>query len=115
MQLCDQYRPQTWSDVVGQDKAIAKIDALRKRGLGGRAYWISGQSGTGKSSIGRLIQVEAPALTASSDAPSAASEAPSTTMGTFARPVSARDLIDRTGSTSVSTSTTSYSTSVEVT
>ena len=58
MQLCDQYRPQTWSDVVGQDKAITKIDALRKRGLGGRAYWISGQSGTGKSTIGRLIAAE---------------------------------------------------------
>ncbi len=58
MQLHLQYRPKTWSEVVGQDKAIAKIDALRKRGLGGRAYWISGQSGTGKDTISRLLALE---------------------------------------------------------
>ena len=56
--LYEQYRPQRWEDVVGQDKALAKIGRLRKRGLAGRAYWLSGQSGTGKSSIGRLIAAE---------------------------------------------------------
>lgn len=58
MQLCEQYRPKTWSEVVGQDKALAQISALRPRGLGGRAYWISGASGTGKTTIGRLIAAE---------------------------------------------------------
>lgn len=58
MQLHEQYRPTIWSDVVGQDKAIAKIDILRKRGLAGRAFWISGQSGTGKTTIARLIAKE---------------------------------------------------------
>ena len=58
MQLHEQYRPQNWSDVVGQDKVIARIEALRKRGLAGRAYWISGQSGTGKTTIARLIAAE---------------------------------------------------------
>ena len=57
--LYEQYRPQRWEDVVGQDKVIAKLGRLRKRGLAGRAYWLSGQSGTGKSSIGRLIASEA--------------------------------------------------------
>jgi len=56
--LYEQYRPQRWEEVVGQDKVITKIDRLRKRGLAGRAYWLSGQSGTGKSSIGRLIAAE---------------------------------------------------------
>lgn len=56
--LFEQYRPQTWSDVVGQDKALKTIEILRNRGLGGRAYFISGKSGTGKSSIGRLICAE---------------------------------------------------------
>ena len=56
--LHEQYRPQTFADVVGQDKALAKIDALRRRGLGGRAFWLSGQSGTGKITIGRLIAAE---------------------------------------------------------
>ncbi len=56
--LHEQYRPTTWDDVVGQDKAIAKIRVLAKRGLAGRAYWIAGQSGTGKTTIARLIASE---------------------------------------------------------
>ncbi|MFO0898986.1 MAG: AAA family ATPase [Pirellulales bacterium] len=55
MQLHEEYRPQSWADVVGQDKALAKIELLRKRGLAGRAFWLSGQSGTGKTTIARLI------------------------------------------------------------
>ena len=58
MTLTEQYRPTTWSDVVGQDKAIAKIQALAKRGLAGRAYWIAGASGTGKTTIARLLAGE---------------------------------------------------------
>lgn len=58
MVLHEQYRPRKWSEVIGQDKAIAKIEALATRGLGGRAYWINGQSGTGKTTIGRLIADE---------------------------------------------------------
>ena len=59
MQLCEQYRPKTWDDVVGQDKAVRKIQALANRGgLSGRAFWLSGQSGTGKTTIARLIAAE---------------------------------------------------------
>lgn len=58
MQLCEEYRPKSWAEVVGQDKAIAKIGRLRSRGLTGRAYWLSGQSGTGKSTIARLLAQE---------------------------------------------------------
>jgi replication-associated recombination protein RarA len=58
MQLYEQYRPASWSEVVGQDKTLAKLDLLRPRGLGGRAYWLSGQSGTGKTTIARLIAAE---------------------------------------------------------
>ena len=56
--LFEQYRPSTWPEVVGQDKAIGRINTLRKRGLGGRAYWLSGQSGTGKTTIARLLAAE---------------------------------------------------------
>src|SRR5260370_9503650 len=56
--LTEQYRPRTWAAVVGQDKIVARIQALAKRGLGARAFWISGQSGTGKSSIARLLAAE---------------------------------------------------------
>ncbi len=46
--LHEQYRP----------KAIQAVQRLTDRGLGGRAFWISGQSGTGKTTIARLIARE---------------------------------------------------------
>lgn len=58
MQLHEQYRPRTLAEVVGQDKALAKLARLGQRGLAGRAFWISGQSGTGKTTIARLIASE---------------------------------------------------------
>lgn len=58
MQLHEEFRPQTWADVVGQDKVLDKLALLRQRGLAGRAYWLSGQSGTGKTTIARLIASE---------------------------------------------------------
>ena len=57
-QIAEKYRPKTWSEVVGQDKAIAKVETIRPRGLSGRAYWISGQSGTGKTTIARLLAAD---------------------------------------------------------
>lgn len=58
MQLHEQYRPKQWSEVVAQDKAINQIEILKKRGLSGRSYWISGQSGTGKTTIAKLLASE---------------------------------------------------------
>lgn len=56
--LFEQYRPQAWDDFIGHQKVIARIDTLRKRGLGGRAYWVNGQSGTGKTTLARLLARE---------------------------------------------------------
>ena len=56
--LFEKYRPRQWSEVVGQDKTVRKIERLAQRGLGGRAFWLSGQSGTGKTTIARLIAAE---------------------------------------------------------
>lgn len=56
--LYEQYRPKSWAEVVGQEKAIAKIQAVARRELSGRAFWISGQSGTGKTTIAKLIARE---------------------------------------------------------
>jgi DNA polymerase III gamma/tau subunit len=58
MQLTERYRPQTWDDVTGQDKTVTRLRTLSRRGLGGRAYWLSGQSGTGKTTLARLIAAE---------------------------------------------------------
>jgi len=58
MQLHEQFRPYQWSEVVGQDKAIAILDRIRKRGLSGRTYFVTGAYGTGKTTIARLIAAE---------------------------------------------------------
>ncbi len=56
--LYEKNRPSKWSEVVGQPRAMKTIRGLRKRGFGGRAFWISGLSGTGKTTIARLIAAE---------------------------------------------------------
>ena len=58
VQLHERYRPSSWNDVIAQPKVIEKLSLLRQRGLSGRAYWLSGASGTGKTSIARLIAAE---------------------------------------------------------
>jgi DNA polymerase III gamma/tau subunit len=41
--------------VLGQDKAIRQIRLAGKTGFGGRAFWVSGPSGTGKTTLARII------------------------------------------------------------
>lgn len=55
MKLFEQHRPKTLDAVLGQDKAIKTIKRLHERGIGGRALWISGASGTGKTTLARII------------------------------------------------------------
>lgn len=58
--LYEAWRPKEWGDVVGQDKAMRQLAAIRQRSgsLEGRAYFITGPSGCGKTTIGRLISDE---------------------------------------------------------
>ena len=58
MQLHEQYRPSTWDEIIGQEKVLGIINRLRPRGLAGRAYFLSGPSGVGKTSIARLLVAE---------------------------------------------------------
>jgi replication-associated recombination protein RarA len=55
MRLDEKYRPQTLGEVIGQDKATKRIELLQSRSWGGRAYWLAGGSGTGKTTIARII------------------------------------------------------------
>ena len=54
--LADRYRPKDWPEVIGQPKAVAMLQRFESRGdLAGRAYFISGKSGTGKTTLARII------------------------------------------------------------
>jgi replication-associated recombination protein RarA len=76
--LVERYRPATWEDVVGQERVVGRLRQLARRGgLTGRAYFVTGQSGTGKTTIARLLarevagewdveEIDAGALTAAS-------------------------------------------------
>ena len=59
MQLYEKYRPHDWPELIGQEKILRELNTLRRQGgLAGRAYWLSGSSGTGKTTIARLIAAE---------------------------------------------------------
>lgn len=53
--LFEKYRPTSFAEVLGQNKAIEKVRLFLDRGWGGRAWWICGASGTGKTTIARII------------------------------------------------------------
>ncbi len=56
MRLYDKHRPADLDSVVGQPKAVAVVRGILARGgFGGRAVWVSGASGTGKTTIARII------------------------------------------------------------
>jgi replication-associated recombination protein RarA len=57
--LFERYRPTVWAEVIGQDKIVRRVSLLRERGgLAGRAYWLAGPSGAGKTTIARLIAAD---------------------------------------------------------
>lgn len=55
MQIFEKYRPATFEEVLGQKRAIQQINYALQSGWGGKAYWISGSSGTGKTTLARII------------------------------------------------------------
>jgi DNA polymerase III delta prime subunit len=56
--LPEECRPRSYDAVVGQDKAIGQIALCRTRGFGGRAILFSGATGTGKTTLAKLIAAE---------------------------------------------------------
>ena len=55
MRLYEKYRPAHLADVRGQTKAVAQCERLIKAGLGSRAVWVSGASGTGKTTLAWIL------------------------------------------------------------
>jgi replication-associated recombination protein RarA len=58
MNLYEQYRPTTFAEVLGQARAVKQIQAILGRGWGGRAWWFSGASGTGKTTLAKIIAAQ---------------------------------------------------------
>ena len=50
--LYEANRPDTFDALVGQERACKVLSRLS---LGGRAFWITGSSGTGKTTLARII------------------------------------------------------------
>jgi replication-associated recombination protein RarA len=55
MNLADKHRPRSLEEVAGQPAAVQVVRSVLARGWGGRAWWITGASGTGKSTLARII------------------------------------------------------------
>ncbi len=54
--LYETYRPRTFAEVIGQSKAVKQVQAVgERRGYTGKAWWFSGQSGTGKTTLARIL------------------------------------------------------------
>jgi replication-associated recombination protein RarA len=59
MILSEQYRPHTWGEVAGQAGLLEQLSNHRTHGgLCGRAYFLVGPPGCGKTTIARLIAAE---------------------------------------------------------
>lgn len=54
--LHERQRPRDFADVIGQGKAIERIRTAGEPG--GQTFWISGASGTGKTTLARIIAAQ---------------------------------------------------------
>jgi len=53
--LYQKHRPKRFAQIVGQSPAIEQARRILAGGWGGRAWWLSGPSGTGKTSLAFII------------------------------------------------------------
>ena len=58
MRLTDKYRPRKFADVIGQSKAVSILQRIKEPG--GRSIYITGKSGTGKTTLAEIIAATMP-------------------------------------------------------
>ena len=61
MPLFEDHRPKSWSEFIGNEKAIARVRALVARAKSsGKPFslWLDGMSGTGKTTAAKLVAAE---------------------------------------------------------
>jgi len=51
--LAERYRPTALADVLGQERIVRVLERLPS--FGGRAFWIAGPSGAGKTTLAKII------------------------------------------------------------
>jgi replication-associated recombination protein RarA len=59
MNLYEKYRAKTFAEIVGQEKALRVLLALKNQSWVGQAILFVGPSGTGKTSMARLVAASA--------------------------------------------------------
>lgn len=55
VKLYEKYRPHSLEEFLGNDAAKRAVRVVLDRGWGGKCWWISGLSGTGKTTLARII------------------------------------------------------------
>ncbi len=55
MRLYEKFRPPDLEQVIGHEAAKKQIQCTLRNGWGGKAFWISGPSGMGKTTLARII------------------------------------------------------------
>jgi DNA polymerase III gamma/tau subunit len=56
MKLSEQYRPRTWAEIIGQEKAISMRKRMIEKGrVAGRAFVFEGESGSGKTTTAPVL------------------------------------------------------------
>ncbi len=61
MSLFEDYRPATWAEFIGNDKAVSRVRAIVSRArASGKPFslWLDGASGTGKTCAAKLVSRE---------------------------------------------------------
>jgi DNA polymerase-3 subunit gamma/tau len=53
--LYEKYRPASFDDMAGNTKAVAQLKRMADQGIGGKAVWIAGPSGMGKTTAARIL------------------------------------------------------------
>jgi len=56
--LYEKYRPRTFDAVKGQSKAVNKLKRILSKTSGGKAFWLSGATGTGKTTLARIVAAQ---------------------------------------------------------